>query len=398
MLNCFCHVQGGASRVAVDEAAGLARSGMAVDFIGAVGPITEELTAAGVRVTCLGQVELAVGARRPSVGLQGLWNFSAYRAVSEVLRRRNPRETVVHVHGFTQALSSSPVRAAVRAGFKIVCTLHDYFSACPNGGFFDYRSRSPCQRRPLSLECVAANCDKRSYAHKLYRVVRSQVQRSAGGVPSYVKHYISPSVRALDVLRPYLPRDARFFVLGNPVEVPLGPPVDLVRNSAVVAIGRLEPEKGIDVLVRAAQLARAKVVLVGDGSMRGMAVASGVCAVTGWLSREGVLAELEAARCLVFPSVCYETFGLSVAEAAARGVPSIVSDITGAAERVQDKVTGWHARAGDVADLARCLQVVREDSVVSAAGREIYERFWQNPPTLAHHTESLLDIYAEVLD
>jgi glycosyltransferase involved in cell wall biosynthesis len=397
VLNSFCHVEGGASRVAVDEAVGLAHRGLAVDFIGAVGPVTEELTEAGVRVVCLEQQQLAAGAHDPRVGLQGLWNFAAHRAVSGILRQRDPRDTIVHLHGFTQGLSSSPVRAALQAGFKTLYTLHDYFIACPNGGFFDYVSHSPCARRPLSWACVSRNCDKRTYTHKLYRVVRSQMQRVAARLPAGVMHYIAPSARALEVLRPYLPREARVFTLGNPVEVPEAPPVDVARNHAAIAIGRLEPEKGIEVLVEAAQLARTRVRLVGEGSLRRMAEASGVCTVTGWLPREGVLAELDAARCLVFPSLCYETFGLSVAEAAARGVPSIVSDITGAADRVENDVTGWHVRAGDAADLARRLGGLREDALVSAAGRESYARFWRDPPTRARHAERLLEIYGQVL-
>lgn len=397
ILNSFCHVQGGASRVAIDEAVGLARSGVEVVFIGAVGPVTGELTEVGVHVVCLDQVQLADGALDPRVALRGLWNPAAYRAVSKILRARDRRDTVVHLHSFTQGLSSSPVRCATQAGFSVVCTLHDYFTACPNGGFYDYAAASPCHRRPLSLPCVATNCDKRKYSHKLYRVLTSQIQRLAAGLPGDVVHYIAPSARSANVLRPYLPRTARVFFLDNPVEVPRSPPVDVARNVAAVAIGRLEPEKGIEVLIRAAQLARAEVLLVGDGTLRRMAEESGVCRVTGWLAREGVLAELEAARCLVFPSLCYETFGLSVAEAAARGVPSIVSDITGAAERVENDVAGWHVRAGDAEDLARRLRDVRADAAVSGAGQAAYARFWQDPPTRERHTARLLKIYGEVL-
>ena len=37
VLNDFCHVQGGASRVAIDEAVALRSAGLDVSFIGAVG-------------------------------------------------------------------------------------------------------------------------------------------------------------------------------------------------------------------------------------------------------------------------------------------------------------------------------------------------------------------------
>lgn len=397
VLNSFCHVQGGASRVAIDEAVGLAAQGIEVIFVGAVGPISDELQAAGVRVICLGQSELSEAAGKPEVALQGLWNSAAYGAMAQVLSGLEPRNTVVHLHGFTQGLSSSPVRRALQREFKVVSTLHDFFVACPNGGFFDYVAESTCHRPPLSLRCIATNCDKRAYSHKMYRVLRSSVQRLAGGLPGGVMHYIAPSTRAADVMRPHLPRNARIFGLRNPVEVPRAPPIDVARNTTIVAIGRLSPEKGIAVLAQAAQLARTTVRLVGDGALRGLAEASGVCTVTGWLSREGVLAELEAARCLVFPSVCYETFGLSVAEAAARGVPAIVSDATGAVERVDDNVTGWHTRAGDAADLAECLRRVLDDASVTKAGTAAYEKFWQAPPTRATHAEELLHIYEDIL-
>ena len=57
VLNDFCHVQGGASRVAIDEAVALRKSGLDVTFLGAVGPVCEALD--GVRTICLDQPELA---------------------------------------------------------------------------------------------------------------------------------------------------------------------------------------------------------------------------------------------------------------------------------------------------------------------------------------------------
>lgn len=397
ILNSFCHVQGGASRVAIDEAVGLARRGVAVTFIGAVGPVAEELSAAPLRVVCLGQPQMADGLSNPKVALQGLWNSAAYEATKTVLRQCDRRDTIVHLHGFTQGLSSSPVRCSLARGFRVVCTLHEYVTACPNGAFFDYVSESPCHRRPLSVQCLTRNCDKRSYIHKAFRVLRTGVQRSMGGLPGGVMYYIGLSRRSVDVLRPYLPGDARLFFLDNPVEVAETPPVDVARNRAVVAIGRLDPEKGVQVLVEASRRSGTEVLFVGDGPLRPLAESSRTCRVTGWLSRDQVLATLDEARCLVFPSLWCETFGLSVSEAAARGVPAIVSDICGTAERVEHGVTGWHVRAGDAADLADRFDRIRDDAVVAAAGRAAYARFWSAPPTRERHTEQLLQVYDQVL-
>lgn len=397
ILNSFCHVQGGASRVAIDEAVGLARRGLAVTFVGAVGPVAVELSTAPLRVVCLGQPQMADGLSNPKVALQGLWNLAAYEATKAVLRECDRRDTVVHLHGFTQGLSSSPVRCALARGFRVVCTLHEYVTACPNGAFFDYVSESPCGRRALSMECLTRNCDKRLYIHKAFRVLRTGVQRSMGGLPGGVMHYIGLSRRSVDLLRPYLPRDARLFFLDNPVAVPEMPPVDVARNRTVVAIGRLDPEKGVQVLIEASRRSGTDVLFVGDGPLRPLAESSGTCRVTGWLPRDQVLATLEGARCLAFPSLWCETFGLSVWEAAARGVPAIVSDICGTAERVEHDVTGWHVRAGDVADLAGRLERIRDNALVGSAGRASYARFWSAPPSPERHTEELLQIYEQVL-
>ena len=109
-----------------------------------------------------------------------------------------PGRTVVHLHGYTKALTTSPVRAARRAGVPVVCTLHDFFSACPNGAFFDYGSQAPCIRRALSMGCITARCDKRAYVHKLFRVMRSYMQLLVARFPAMVPNYISLSSRSVE--------------------------------------------------------------------------------------------------------------------------------------------------------------------------------------------------------
>ncbi|MGH6980436.1 MAG: hypothetical protein ACREFC_04445, partial [Stellaceae bacterium] len=122
VLNDFCYVQGGGSRVAIDEAVGLAEAGADVIFIGAVGPPCEELLRAPLTVECLGQGELRDVAKHPSVALQGLWNGEAGRRTRLILRSLPRERTIVHLHGYTKALTASPVRAAHRLGIPVVCT------------------------------------------------------------------------------------------------------------------------------------------------------------------------------------------------------------------------------------------------------------------------------------
>ncbi len=397
VLNDFCYVQGGASKVAIDEAVSLARSGVKVIFFGAVGPPCPALLDAPLTIECLDQHELLDIRRHPAVALQGLWNAKAARHVRKILHSLPRERTVVHLHGYTKALTTSPVRIARRLGFPVICTLHDFFAACPNGAFFDYAKQVPCPRRALSLGCIATSCDKRHYVHKLFRVARGLMQRYYGSFPRNVQHYISLSERSAAILEPYLPTQARLHRLPNVTDVVREPPVPLTDNRSVVCIGRLDHEKGVRLLAKVIGQLGLPAIFVGDGPLRAEIEAIPGASVTGWVSPDEVRRHLANARCLVFPSLWYETYGLVVAEAAARGIPAIVSDISAAAERVQEGVTGWRFRSGDAADLARCLRLITDDVLLQAAGDAAYRTFWTNAATWRVHADRLLGIYRSAL-
>lgn len=397
ILNDYCYINGGASKVAIDEAVGLANAGVKVIFIGACGPVCPELQGAELEVTCLGQSELINAGKNPFAMLQGLWNFKAAKTMRNLLKKMDKNKTTIHLHGYTKALTTSPVRVGTSLGFKVICTLHDFFPACPNGAFFDYVKCKPCPKRAMSLDCITTQCDKRRYLHKLYRVVRTFIQQKFGGLPGSIKDYITLSKQSTNLLKSYLPEDARYYALDNPIEIQYLPQVNVRENKSVVAVGRIDPEKGIETLLEAAKKAGISLTLVGEGSLRKLAESYPFCRVTGWLSSAQVVSELERARVLIFPSLWYETYGLVVAEAAARGVPAIVSDVSAASERVEDGKNGWHMRAGDIDDIVRCLEIIADDEVVAEVGLATYRTFWKSPPVLTQHVENLLHIYDKVM-
>lgn len=396
ILNDFCHVQGGASRVAIDEAVALKQSGLDVTFLGAVGPVSEHLRAAGVRSICLDQPQLANASEYPSVVLRTLWNHAAYRTMQSLVGTLDAASSVVHLHGYTKALTTTPVLAAAQARLPIVCTLHDFFAACPNGAFFDYRRQEPCRLRALSMTCSLTACDKRHPLHKAYRVVRGVSQRYVARFPASVRHYITLSAQSAKLLRPYLPTDARFHALANIIDAERAPPVEVGANQALVVVGRLEAEKGVLLAAAAARIAALPIVFVGDGPLRAQIEAIGAH-VTGWLSTDRVQTEIARARCLIFPSLWYETFGLVVAEAAARGVPAIVSDISAPADRVVDGSNGWVFRSGNLESLMRCIGLVSDPEVVRAAGANAYRDYWARPSDPQRHALELTAIYDKVI-
>jgi glycosyltransferase involved in cell wall biosynthesis len=76
----------------------------------------------------------------------------------------------------------------------------------------------------------------------------------------------------------------------------------------------------------------------------------------GRRSRSAVISVMRDARVLIVPSEAYETFGLTIIEAFACGIPVIAANHGAPGELVEDRISGVHFRPGDAADLARTVR------------------------------------------
>ena len=172
-------------------------------------------------------------------------------------------------------------------------------------------------RRPLSLDCIRCNCDRRNYAHKLWRVARTAVQNRVLQVPRRIAHYVGVSEFSLKVLRPHLPATVPVTVVRNPLECVDAGPAATGSNGNFVFIGRFEKEKGVRLFAEAARATGLPAVFIGDGSLapelRQMCPDA---QFTGWIGANAIRAHLRSALALVFPPLWYETLGLVVVEAA----------------------------------------------------------------------------------
>ncbi len=400
VMNDFGYVNGGASQVAVSEALTLAQAGFDVTFLYGVGPLDprlgqqDNLTPLSVQVQ-----DILTDPNRLRAGLQGLWRPKAAHLAAAWLEEQRKGEAIVHLHGWAKALTSSVVRTVLKYDIPLICTLHDYFSVCPNGGFYLYPKQALCTLQPLSIRCALQNCDSRSYSHKLWRLVRGMIQKTIGRLPSSGITFITISDFSRAILKPYLPAKSEMYLLPNPVDMPKMPPVPVGQNQSYTFVGRLSPEKGARILACANQSLGLRLVFVGDGPSRQEIEALAPQAkVTGWVDHRIVSKHLEKARALVFPSNVYETQGLAVMEAAARGVPAVVSDNCAARDFVRDGETGLWFKQGSVADLQKQLKRLQEDDLVDRLGQAAYERYWSDPATPQAHIQELMKIYQKTLD
>jgi len=396
ILDDYASTAGGSTGVAIASALGLAAQGVRVTYFSCVGPVAPRLHGVpGLDVVCLDQPEIARDPHRVRAFFSGLRNARAVTALRALLATRDPRRTIVHVHTWMKALSPFVLESAAARGFPLVVTLHDYFIACPNGGFFEYPTGRICHRRPLSLSCLGCNCDRRSYAQKLWRSARTLLQNHWLAVPHRVSRYIAVSRFSADVLRPHLPSGTGIAVLRNPVECVAAGPAPVAANRPFLFIGRLVPEKGVRLFAEAVAAAGVPAVFIGDGEL--MPELRRLCPqarFTGWLDPVAIRSELRQARALVLPSLWYETLGLVAIEAAAAGVPAVVSDGCAATDYVRHGETGLHFAHASAEALAAALRTLAGDDVLAARlGAAAHRWYWDHPWTAEAHVAELREIY-----
>lgn len=398
IVNDHCYINGGASKVAITSAVELRKKGYEVIFFTAVGPVMKELPSCGVRVVNLDQYDILNNPQRMKAFKSGIWNKRAENEFKMLLKELNKENTIVHIHTWTKALSSSVVRTAVNNNFKVVLTLHDYFTVCPNGGFYNYKTEEICTKKPMSSQCILCNCDSRKYMHKIWRVLRQLKQNGKGLTPSGIKNYIFISEKSKNILKPYLPEDANFYYVKNPVDIEKEAPIEVKNNNSFIYIGRLSKEKGCLLFAKAAKELSLNAVFVGDGELR--AEIEGIypkARITGWTDKETIIEELKKARALVFPSLWYETLGLTVLEAQAKGVPAIISNTCTAADIVKNNETGLWFKTGHVEDLKEKIITMLNEGAAEAYGKNAYESYWENDFTIENHVNQLQKVYEKIL-
>ena len=166
----------------------------------------------------------------------------------------------------------------------------------------------------------------------------------------------------------------------------------------VAFVGRISPEKGLDVLLDAARRTGLPVQIVGDPSfMPGLADrAPANVRFVGKLDRAGMHDFLARARMLVVPSIWWEAFGIVAAEAMSRELPVIASNTGGLAEVVDHNRTGLLVPPNESLALGNAMKELWNDPArcraMGLAGRAKAERYYSTDAF--YH--SLMAAYARV--
>lgn len=276
---------------------------------------------------------------------------------------------IVHFHNLWPLLTPAALRIAKRGGAAVVLTAHNYRFACPGGTLIRGEAIHEDCLEGSSLACGLRN-PRGAISESIAYGIALEIHRRLHFLERWVDAFIAPSqFMGRMLVRARLP-ERRVHVIPHGVPLPTARPDRPDRRFALFA-GRLSEEKGIRTLLEASRIASdVPLSIAGDGPLLDEVVASPVSYLGNLQNDQLENVRLETTFSVV-PSEFYESFGFSVIEAFAAGVPVIGTRLGAIPELVHDNVTGLLVAPRSPGALARAMQLLWHDPALAASlGRQ----------------------------
>lgn len=326
-----------------------------------------------------------------------LWNRQAARGLEQLVVDQRP--DVVHCTNTFPLISPAVIHRAHRHGVAVVQALRNYRLICP--GSYLMRDGRPCEDclgRAVPWPAVAHGCYRDSRAASTVVASMLVLHRALGTWRRKVDAFFTLTEFARQ----------KFVEAGFPAErlhVKYNSVSDVAPQSAdredyLVFVGRLSPEKGIATLLEAwrSDATLPPLKILGDGPQAGL-VRSAQAADPriewlGHVESTEVQRVVASAQALVMPSLWYETFGRTIAEAYSSRTPVIASRLGAMRELVEEDVTGLLCEAGQACELAGAVRRLvgfsaAKQQAIGDAARDRYDAQF----TPERNYRRLLEIY-----
>jgi glycosyltransferase involved in cell wall biosynthesis len=278
--------------------------------------------------------------------------------------------TVAHVHNMNPLFGARSLRAARRAGARVVMHLHNFRLFCSIAvAFRDGRTCFRCSGR-FTLPGLVLNCRGSVPESAAYTAALALHQPA---VFEAVDRFVTPSRFAAEQLARLGVPAGRLDVLPN--YVPAAEPASPAGGGYALVAGRLAVEKGIAVAIEAAARSGVPLRVAGEGpldtELRALVERTRApVELLGHVPPERVAELLAAAAMVLVPSVGPEVMPFAALEAMAVGVPVVASRTGSLPEILGDE---------------RCVPRRDPDALAAAMSR-----LWGDPELRAAEGEALL--------
>lgn len=322
-----------------------------------------------------------------------IWSRTTAHEIDKIIRDFKP--DIIHSHNTFPLISPSLYWTANKNNIPIVQTLHNFRLFCLQAMFLrdgviceDCIGKTPwrgilnkCYRNSVSQSSVLATLLS---SHRLLDTYNSKVTRYIAlnnfCRDIFIKGGLSPE---LIMIKP------NFTDIKAPLSEHAGNPL---------FVGRLSPEKGIDILVKAvSKTNNINVDIVGTGPLETDLTNIQGINLHGWQEKDNINELMRNAAYLIMPSIWYETFGLVIIEAFANGLPVIASNIGAMAEIVEDGYTGLLFEHGSVTDLAKKILWAKDNPERMIAMGKNAKKVYELKYTPEINYNHLMHIYKEAI-
>jgi len=326
------------------------------------------------------------------------WNKAVASELDQIICRDRP--DVMHVTNAFPLISPSAYKVAKDHGVGVVQSIHNYRMLCPKAQFV--RNSQVCEKclgKRFAWPAIYHACYKENRLATTVVAAMTAFHRARNSWTQLVDRFIAPTqfVKDKHIEGGF---DARQIDV-KPNFVFPDPGSGSGDGNYVAFAGRLSAEKGVDTLLETWQhlSANVRLKIAGDGPLadrvKAAADADNRIEWLGRIEKKEMFDLLGQATCLIMPSVCYETFGLTIVEAFSKGTPVVVSRMGAMQELVQDGRNGFLVEPGNAKQFAATVdQVFSMDTAeLRVAARQDFELKY----TAEANQEWLTDIYSKAL-
>jgi len=323
---------------------------------------------------------------------------AALAAVREYVQRFRP--DVLHVHNvFSVALEV--LHYLGTCGVPLLHTVHDFQLLCPNS--WCVRGDGTACPGGAGAQCFQHQCQT-NYPYDAWDVYLASLRQRL--TSSCTRIAVAPSSYLVGHLRANGWREVRH--LPYFVDFPAGPRSKQRTGHELLYVGRLEPEKGVGVLLAALPeilrgFSAVRLTLIGGGSqlpaLRQQADQLGLGPAVRFvprIPRQEISAHYATAEVCILPSVWSENSPLVAYECMQSGLPLVGSRLGGITELIEG--VGFTFTPGDHRDLARTvvrflrLPLTERESLSDAAINRAQSFDREN------HLRAIESMYAELAD
>ena len=270
---------------------------------------------------------------------------------------------IVHIHNFWPVLSPSIHFASSNSRAAVVQTLHNFRLICSGAQLM--RNGKICEKciERSNIWGILHKCYRNSCIGSLAVFRMQNTARRIGMLDNHVQKFIAlTSFAKKKFIEGGIDKDQ---ISIKPNSIPIPQFISSPSNrDGLLYVGRLSEEKGLDTLIKAAQMTpNLSLKIIGDGPLRNSLERSASKNVKflGFLDKHDIQHHMLSSRALVMPSRWYEGFPITLLEAFGCELPVIASKIGSLEELVEDGVTGFHFPPNNFLSLAKIFKMIDQN-------------------------------------